>query len=149
MFAVAVGMVATGVVCGAVARDRVARVGAGGHAALRREAEARAPAERAIAPPLPLLPRYGATLPAGGSLVWHLIDGTDGAEVEIAPTPDFAPEKVKRLVVDGETVKLPATLGAGVWFWRLRGVSDGVVGDRTTPTWMLDVAAAPSDATWG
>ena len=39
----------------------------------------------------------------------------------------------------GEQVALPAPWPSGVWYWRLRGRDGAIVGDRSTPTWMVYV----------
>lgn len=139
MLGVAVAGVATGLVCGVVERHAGAAASVV-HGAIYRDVERRAPAERTIAPPLPLLPRYGEVVAPGAPLVWHLLEGTDGARVELAPTADFDPARTRIIDVDGETMKLPGSVGAGVWYWRLRGSQRGLVGEQSTPTWMLDVS---------
>ena len=153
MLGFSIGVVGTGLVYGTVVHDRVAHDGTRGHGARGRDvlaqAQARVPLELSIAPPLPLFPRYGDPVAPGTTLAWHLLDGTDGAQVEISSTPTFEPGTTQRLEVDGETVKLPAAIGAGMWFWRLRGRQGDIIGDRTTSTWMVDVVVPASDPAWG
>ncbi len=151
MLGFSIGVVGTGLVYGTVVHDRVAHAGARGHGARGREAQtvARVPLELTIAPPLPLFPRYGDPVAPGSTLAWHLLDGTDGAQVEISSTPTFDLGTTHRLEVDGETVKLPLGLGAGMWFWRLRGRQGDVTGERATSTWMVDVVVPQNDPAWG
>jgi hypothetical protein len=85
----------------------------------------------------------------GATLAWHLLDDTDGAQVELSSTPTFQPETTRRIEVDGETLKVPPSLGAGIWYWRVRGRQGEVIGDRTSSTWMMDVVAVPREPVWG
>jgi hypothetical protein len=153
MLGFSIGVVGTGLVYGTVVHERLARDGTRGHGAHARDvlaqAQARVPLEMTITPPLPMFPRYGEPVAPGATLAWHLLDGTDGALVEISSTPTFEPGTIRRLEVDGETVKLPPWLGAGMWFWRLRGRQGDVTGEKTTSTWMLDVVVPASEPAWG
>lgn len=150
MLGFSIGLVATGMVYGTVVRDHAGHDGAHLRLARARAAEAvvRLPFEATVAPPLPVLPRYGVAVPAGATLAWHLLDGTDGAQVELSSTPTFEPGTTKLIDVDGETLKLPGDLGTGILYWRLRGRQGDVVGERTSATWMVDVVA-PSEPAWG
>jgi hypothetical protein len=145
MLALSIGIVATGLTCGTVARDRAMRDGARWLATHRRDDGPRVPVERTIAPPFPAWPRYGDPVPPDPTLVWHLADATDGAQVELSPTPTFDPGTTLHIEADGETLKLLRPLSEGIWYWRLRGRERGVVGDKTTPTWMVDVVSRATD----
>jgi hypothetical protein len=150
MLGFSIGIVGTGMAYGTVARDHGGHDGARlrlsrGHAAA---AQIRVPVEATVAPPLPMLPRYGVAVTPGATLVWHLLEGTDGAQVELSSTPTFEPGTTKLLDVDGETLKLPTDLGTGILYWRLRGRAGDVTGERTSSTWMVDVVAA-SEPVWG
>ena len=93
MLGFSIGVVGTGLVYGTVVHDRVAHDGTRGHGARGRDvlaqAQARVPLELSIAPPLPLFPRYGDPVAPGTTLAWHLLDGTDGAQVEILVDADL------------------------------------------------------------
>jgi hypothetical protein len=120
------------------------------HATLHRGAHTRLPLEATIAPPIAVVPRYGAAVTPGATLVWRLTEGTDGARVELSPTPDFDPARMRVIDVDGDRMRLPAGLPAGPWYWRLRGEADGAVGERATPTSLLFVAQAQAESPdWG
>jgi hypothetical protein len=151
MLMAAVAIVLVGLGCGSAewARYDAGRVPA--HATLHRRAHARLPLEATIAPPIAIVPRYGAPVSPGTTLVWRLTEGTDGARVELSPTPDFDPASTRTIDVDGDRMRLPAGLPAGAWYWRLRGEADGAVGERATPTWMLVVAQPqPAESSdWG
>jgi hypothetical protein len=151
MLGFSIGVVGTGLVYGTVVREGVAHAGARGRGAHARDVpvQARVPLEMTITPPLPLFPRYGDPVAPGSTLAWHLLDGTDGAQVEISSTPTFEPGTTHSLDVDGETVKLPSTLPAGMWVWRLRGRQGEITGERATSTWMVDVVVPASDPAWG
>ena len=139
MLGFAVGIVATGVAYGAVARDHVIRDGASGHPRPHAEVQQRLSVQAALDPPTPLLPRYGEQVAGGSSVVWHLAEGTDGARIELSRTPTFDDAVTHHFEADGERLRLPAGWPAGVWYWRLRGRADGVIGDRAAPAWMLVV----------
>jgi hypothetical protein len=120
------------------------------HATLHRSAHARLPLEATIAPPIAIVPRYGDAVAPGTTLVWRLTEGTDGARVELSPTSDFDAARTRVIDVDGDRMRLPAGLRAGAWYWRLRGESDGAVGERATPTWMLVIAQPQAESPdWG
>lgn len=150
MLLAAVAIVVIGLGCGSAERAswEAARIPV--HPTLHRGAHARLPFEATIAPPIAIVPRYGEAVAPGTTLVWRLTEGTDGARVELSPTPDFDPARVRTIDVEGDRARLPAGLPAGAWYWRLRGESDGAVGERGTPTWMLVIAQPPSEsADWG
>jgi len=111
---------------------------------LHRSPHARRTVEETIPPPLAISPRYGEEVPTAAVLSWRLADGSDGARIELCPTRDFDEATTRRIDAVGEELKLPASWPPGVWYWRLRGRSDGVVGDRATPTWMLTVRGVPT-----
>jgi hypothetical protein len=95
-----------------------------------------------IAPPLPCAPRSGAAFAGQPILSWHRLEGSDRARVELSPSLDFDEATIHRFDVTGERLALPVTWPPGVWYWRLRGLAHGVVGDRTTPTWTFSVESA-------
>ncbi|HZS36459.1 MAG TPA: VCBS repeat-containing protein [Polyangia bacterium] len=83
-------------------------------------------------------------------LAWSLAPGTDGAFVEICVDRDCA-VSLATFFASGSSVTAP-NLSPGVVFWRLRGVSGGVIGAATSPPWELDVGAgAPGSPAlaWG
>ncbi len=105
--------------------------------AVRRGDVARLPIERTLAPPTPLAPRYGESTTGVTTLSWWIDDRTDGARVELSPTPDFDDAATVRVDVAGDHADVPTS--PGVWYWRLRGRLEGAVGDRTSHTWMFYV----------
>jgi hypothetical protein len=151
MLGLSIGVVGSGLVYGAVARERVVHAGARGHVArqIARAVPARVPVEMTLPPPLPMFPRFGEPVAPGATMAWHLLEGTDGAVVELSPRPTFEPDTTRRLEVDGETVKLPAGLGPGIWYWHLRARQGEITGERATATWMIDVMAPAGDPGWG
>lgn len=146
MLGFAVGIVVTGVAYGAVAHHRETSGGAEGHARPYAEVQQRLSLEAAIDPPTPLLPRYGDAVDPGFNLVWQLGQGSDGARIELSRTPAFDEGATHHFEVDGERLRLPAGWPAGAWYWRLRGRSDGVLGDRAAPTWLLVVPQPQAQA---
>ncbi len=137
MLGFAVGIVATGVAYGAVSHGRAMNEGAGGHPCLHSQVDQTVSVEASLEPPAPLLPRYGDQVAPGSSLVWKLGEGSEGARIELSRTPAFDESTTHAFEVDGERLRLPLQWPAGAWYWRVRGRSDGVLGDRTSPTWML------------
>ena len=141
LFGLAIGIVGAGLASGIAARSTSS------HAAeltptprpVGHESRVRVSREQAIAPPEPLLPRYAERVSPGGSLAWALDPDTDGARVELSPSPTFDVTTVRFIDVEGDRFRLPASLTAGVWYWRLRGRAEGILGDRATPTRMMFV----------
>jgi len=146
LLALSIAVAVTGVALGLEARAGSADDDLAGPraVALHHAPLTRMPVERAIAPPLPVAPRFGADVAGAPSLSWRLAEGTDGARVELCPTNDFADATTRHLDVEGEHVGLPVPWPAGVWYWRLRGRAGGVLGDRATPTWMVYVSESSS-----
>lgn len=150
MLVAAVAIVLVGLGCGSAAWAQYDGGRLPAHATLHRGVHARLPLEATIAPPIAIVPRYGEAVAPGTTLVWRLTEGTDGARVEMSPTPDFDPARTRAIDVDGDRMRLPAGLPSGAWYWRLRGASDGVVGSRATPTWLLVVAQPQAESPdWG
>lgn len=150
MLVSAVAIVLVGLGCGSAEWSSYEAARLPSHATLHRGAHSRLPIEATIAPPIAIVPRYGEAVTPGTTLVWRLTEGTDGARVELSPTPDFDPARTRRIDVDGDRMRLPAGLAPGAWYWRLRGESDGAVGERATPTWMLVVAQPQAESPdWG
>lgn len=144
MLAVSIGFAVTGVALGVQARcGSVEDELAGPHRVAHDDSLPRVPVERSVVPPMPVAPRFGAAVSAP-TLSWLLSEGTDGARVELCPTNDFDLRTTRHLDVDGEQIALPSPWPTGVWYWRLRGRTGGVVGDRATPTWMVYVGEATS-----
>lgn len=143
MLAVSVAIASTGVVLGLRARlgSRAAGLADSSGTTLPTTPATGLPVERSIPPPLPVAPRFGATVSGTPKLEWRLAEHTDGARVELCPTNDFDGATTRHLDVDGEEVGLPAPWPPGVWYWRLRGLSGADVGERATPTWMVYVSA--------
>jgi hypothetical protein len=100
----------------------------------------------ALAPPFPNAPRLGETCTTAPVLAWHNIEGARGARVELSPTLDFPEQTIRRFDVAGERLVLPSPWPAGTWYWRLRGLSHGVLGERSTPTWSF-IVESPGSAT--
>jgi len=137
MLGFALGIVGTGVAYGAVTHERATSEGAAGHPRSHSSVDQGVSVQAALDPPAPLLPRYGEQIAAGSSLVWKLGEGSDGARIELSRTPAFDESATHAFEVDGERLRLPGQWPAGAWYWRVRGRSDGVIGDRASPTWML------------
>ena len=133
-------IVATAVAVGARAWARASSMEEGATAdktALHHDETARFPVERTIAPPAPLSPRYGDSATGVTTLSWQPDDRTDGARVELSPTPDFDDATTVRIDAAGDHADVPTS--PGVWYWRLRGRLESAVGDRTSHTWMFYV----------
>jgi hypothetical protein len=123
-------------------------------AATHRSKSARILAEDAIAAPTAATPGPGAVLREGPLLSWRLDDPSlDGARVELSPSPDFEDATTVRYDVRGVGLGIPAV--PGLWYWRLRGRSDGTIGARPGPTWSFTVSPrphaprAPDGPDWG
>ncbi len=123
-------------------------------AATQRSTSSRTAAENAIAPPTPATPGPGAVLREGPLLSWRF-DGEplDGARVELSPSPEFDDVTTVRYDVRGEELGVPAV--PGVWYWRLRGRSQGAIGARAGPTLSFSVVPrrpnvrrAPDEPDW-
>ena len=104
-----------------------------------------------ISPPRPIAPLSTATVTSQTPrLRWALPDAVDGAQVEIcrdrACTQSFT-----TFLANGSSGAPTGALGAGVYFWRVRGTVGGAVGLQTSPVWELIVGArsAPVDTSWG
>lgn len=141
MLGVSIAVALTGIALGAKAgRGPEDGLDGSSHtAAAHRAARARTTVEQSVAPPFPIAPRFGASVAGRPVLTWRLEEGTDGARVELSPTSDFDDATLRRIDVRGEQVSLPAPWPSGVWYWRLRGRDGAIVGDRSTPTWMVYV----------
>jgi hypothetical protein len=96
-----------------------------------RSTSPRTPAESTVAPPTAASPGPGAVLSEGPLLSWHLTGALDGARVELSPSADFDDAVTVRYDVRGGELGVPAV--PGVWYWRLRGRSEGTIGDRPGP----------------
>jgi hypothetical protein len=59
-----------------------------------------------------------------------------GAVVEMSRTRDFTGD-VKRFHATGMELVVPEDLEAGIWFWRLKGRSAGLVGTATSAVWEM------------
>jgi hypothetical protein len=96
-------------------------------------------------------PKPGEVVAPGARLAWHLAEGTDGAEVELSSTPTFEPGSVQRIDVNGQSVPLPASVGAGTWYWRVRGVESDEIGDAASAPRTVKVVTFEStdDPGWG
>ena len=123
-------------------------------AATHRSGSSRVAAENAIAPPAAATPSPGAVLHEGPLLSWRLAGALDGARVELSPSPDFEDATTVRYDVRGAELGVPAV--PGVWYWRLRGRSDGTIGARPGPAQSFSVVGrrpsrskAPDEPDWG
>lgn len=66
---------------------------------------------------------------------WQAAAGTTGAVVEVCKTRACAGDDVRRIEADGETITVPEDLEAGIWFWRVFGMSKDRVGTKPSATW--------------
>jgi hypothetical protein len=88
------------------------------------------------------------------TLRWTNGPTNDGALVQLSRTRDFV-IVAQQLRASGDRVRLPSTLGAGVWFWRLRGRDSArnAEGTNGSPVWWFRVGARSADAdrdtSWG
>jgi hypothetical protein len=84
------------------------------------------------------------------TLRWERVPGTDGAAIEICRDRDFTVQ-CQTVAADGSSARPASALTRGVWFWRLRGRSQGRVGTNTSVMWQFNVGArsAPVDTSYG
>jgi hypothetical protein len=104
-----------------------------------------------IGAPTPIAPLSTATVTSQQpTLHWQLAPASDGAQVEICPDRACT-QPVVTFLAPGTTGQPPMPLGAGVYFWRLHGTSNGCVGLTSSHTWEVFVGAlsAPVDTSWG
>lgn len=140
MLGISIAASLTGIALGAQAGRGTQEVGAASReVAGHREGRDHIAVEQSVAPPFPISPRSGAEVAGRPVLAWRLEEGTNGARVELSPTSDFDEATLRRIDVRGEQLALPASWPPGIWYWRLRGLDDATVGDRSTPTWMVYV----------
>lgn len=66
---------------------------------------------------------------------WQAAAGTTGAIVEVCKTRACDGDDVRRIEADGETITVPEDLEAGIWFWRVFGMSKDRVGTKPSATW--------------
>ncbi len=101
--------------------------------------------------PQPLAPLSTATATSQTPLFkWALAAGTDGASIDVCR--DRACTVIAATVAaTGSSAVLTTSLVQGVYFWRLRGTSAGLVGTATSPVWELFVGAASAaqNTSWG
>jgi hypothetical protein len=76
---------------------------------------------------------------------WQAAAGTTGAVIEVCKTRACDGEEVRRVEADGETVTVPEDLEAGVWFWRVFGMSKDRVGTKPSATWEVLVRGAAAN----
>jgi hypothetical protein len=147
MLGISMGITAAGMTLGLQARDAAdPSLSSSSHtSATRHSTHGRMDLLEAIAPPLPIAPRFGSEVAAAPRLAWRLTDGTDGARVELCPSSDFD-ERTRLIDVTGSELRLPPSWPPGVWYWRLRGKHGADTGDRATPTWMLYVMDGSSSS---
>jgi hypothetical protein len=104
-----------------------------------------------VAPPRPVAPvSVSFVTSRRPTFRWRLADGSDGARVEACA--DRACTRVLMAFdATGDRGAPPAELPPGVVFWRLRGRSNGAVGDSTSATWELVAPpqSAPLTVSWG
>lgn len=86
------------------------------------------------------------------TLRWQLAAGSDGASVELCRDRAMSAQ-CQSLRVAGDHVRPAAELGAGWWFWRLRGTQGAATGASTSAVWQLRVGARSAtgdrDRSWG
>jgi hypothetical protein len=104
-----------------------------------------------IPAPRPIAPLSTSTATSQQpTLRWMLPKGEDGAWVEICMDRECA-VPVTSFVGSGASGAPPMALAKGVYFWRLRGRANGLIGTAFSPTWELwvGVQSAPIDSSWG
>jgi hypothetical protein len=105
----------------------------------------------AIAAPRPIAPLSTATVTSQTpSLHWALPAGETGAHVDLCEDRACA-TLVTSFVATGSSAAPASPLGRGVYYWRLRGVVDGIAGAAVSPVWEFFVGArsAAVDTSWG
>ncbi len=104
-----------------------------------------------ILAPRPIAPLSTATVTARQpTFRWVLASGDSGGQVELYR--DRACTKfVTSFARAGSSGKPGAPLAAGLYFWRVRGLSGSNVGVSSSPVWELVVGqlSAPLDTSWG
>lgn len=75
-------------------------------------------------------------------LRWKLSGALTGAVIELCRTRACTTVE-KTFTAQGASFTVPEDLAPGVWFWRLRGVSNERTGTRTSPTFEFVVRGAP------
>lgn len=75
-------------------------------------------------------------------LRWKLSGDLTGSVIELCRTRACTSVE-KTFTVQGASFTVPEDLAPGVWFWRLRGVSNERTGTRTSPTFEFVVRGAP------
>jgi hypothetical protein len=101
--------------------------------------------------PRPKAPLSTATVTSQRpTLRWEQVPGTDGAAVEICRDRAFTVQ-CQTVDAEGSSARPASALTRGVWFWRLRGRSQGRVGTHTSVVWQFNVGArsAPVDTSYG
>jgi hypothetical protein len=110
-----------------------------------------ASADAAAATPRAIAPLSTSTVTSQTpTLRWVLADGEDGAVVDICGDRACT-IPVTSFQASGTSSPPPTALGAGVYYWRLHGVTNGVVKPQTSPVWEFFVGArsAPVNTSWG
>ncbi len=83
-------------------------------------------------------------------LRWELSTGDDGAAVDLC-RDRACTTPLTSFRASGTSGAPPIALSAGVYYWRLHGVRNGVVGAQTSPVWEFFVGgrSAPINTSWG
>jgi hypothetical protein len=105
----------------------------------------------AIPAPRPIAPLSTATVTSRSpTFRWAPASGNDGAEVEVY-RDRACTLPVTTFLAANAAGAAPLVFAPGVYFWRLRGVAEGAVGDATSAVWEFVVGArsAPVDTSWG
>jgi hypothetical protein len=101
--------------------------------------------------PQPLAPLSTATATSHTPIFkWALATGTDGASIDVC-RDRACTVIVTTVAATGSSAVLSTSLMQGVYFWRLRGTSAGLVGTATSPVWefFVGAASAAQNTSWG
>ncbi len=115
-------------------------------------------ADEAAAPVVVVAPRPIAPMSTSAvtskrpTLRWQLAAGSDGASVELCRDRAMSAQ-CQSLRIAGDRVRPAAELGAGWWFWRLRGTQGAATGASASVVWQFRVGARSAsgdrDLSWG
>lgn len=104
-----------------------------------------------IPAPRPIAPLSTATVTSQSPVLkWALASGDDGVLVDLCGDRACTTSIVS-FQASGTSGAPPTALAAGVHYWRLHGVANGVVGRATGPVWEFFVGSrsAPVNTSWG
>jgi hypothetical protein len=104
-----------------------------------------------VPPPRAIAPLATATVTSQSpTFHWILATGTDGAQVDVC-RDRACTTPVTSFLATGAKGAPAMALSSGVYYWRLHGALNGIVGSGTSAVWEFFVGArtAPVDASWG